>query len=253
MNFLQNIPITSIDEAFIVASPKGRQLQIKNRPFYGLSFCESGKITYVHNGHQITSDPDHVVFFPMGASYSLYCEESGNFPLINFYCAPEFEMKEFMTFRLHSPKSYLNEFERLREFLLFEKHARAMGVMYDICGGIAEEDSDDRNLLGTALDYLEQHYDDPSLCNSILAEKIGISEVYFRRIFHKTLGVSPKQYILDIRVRRAKQLLSNGHSSVTEIAEACGFSSVYHFCRCFKKITDMTPTDFRNFSMHHEL
>ena len=44
--------------------------------------------------------------------------------------------------------------------------------------------------------------------------------------------------------RRAKQLLETGNLSVTQVAEKCGFSGVYHFCRSFKNITGLTPTQF---------
>ena len=71
MKSLQNISITEIDEAFTVASPKGRQLQIKNRYCYGLTFCESGQITYFHNGQQFTSDTEHALLLPMGETWDM--------------------------------------------------------------------------------------------------------------------------------------------------------------------------------------
>ena len=251
MQSLQQIVITSIDDAFTVVSPRGRQLHMKNRESFGLSLCESGQITYHHKGKKFVSDAGHALILPQGEDYFLSCEESGKFPVVNFFCTDEFDPGEFLLFQLHSPKSYLKDFERMRNYLLFGKNSSAMGVLYQMLGQIAEENSGDRNLLGIAMDYLEQHYGDPRLCNSMLAEMVGISEVYFRRIFQKTYGVTPKQYILDIRMRRAKQLLTSGYLSISSIAETCGFTSVYHFCRCFKQMTDMTPSDYRKFTERH--
>jgi len=56
--------------------------------------------------------------------------------------------------------------------------------------------------------------------------------------------ITPKQYILNARIRRAKQLLCDTPLTVTAIAEKCGFSSVYHFCRSFKQHTGQTPTEY---------
>ena len=78
----------------------------------------------------------------------------------------------------------------------------------------------------------------------LLAEKCGISEVYFRRLFTEQYKVTPKQYIIDLRINKAKQLLTDGIFKIGAISESCGFSNPYHFCRVFKEKTGLTPTEF---------
>ena len=58
-------------------------------------------------------------------------------------------------------------------------------------------------------------------------------------------GIAPKQYILDLRLESAKQLLSNTLLSVAEVGEACGFPNPYHFSRTFKSATGLTPSVYR--------
>jgi len=89
-----------------------------------------------------------------------------------------------------------------------------------------------------------EHFDDAALSNEILASQSGISEIYFRRLFKEMFGTTPKQYILELRIKKACKLLMESSSNISEIAEACGFSSVYHFCRAFKSITSLTPTEY---------
>jgi len=93
-------------------------------------------------------------------------------------------------------------------------------------------------------EYIDKSFQNPALSVSLIAEKFGISEVYLRKLFLSNLGQTPKQYILDLRIKTAKSLLTNSSKSVTQISEECGFSSVYHFCRIFKSKTNMTPLEY---------
>ena len=96
----------------------------------------------------------------------------------------------------------------------------------------------------SVIEYIEKNLSDPLLSNAQLAKQVGFSEVYLRKLFLKHYGTTPKQYILDIRLQKAKQLLAETPFSVTAVAEECGFSSVFHFCRAFKQKTGMTPSEF---------
>ena len=60
----------------------------------------------------------------------------------------------------------------------------------------------------------------------------------------KHLNATPKQYISEIRLQKAKQLLTEGVLKINAVAETCGFSNQYHFSRFFKQNTGMTPTEF---------
>ena len=72
-------------------------------------------------------------------------------------------------------------------------------------------------------------------------ENMVVSEVYFRKLFLKHMNTSPKQYIIDIRLQKAKQLLAEGVFSISAISEKCGFSNPYHFCRIFKDRIGIPP------------
>ncbi len=73
-----------------------------------------------------------------------------------------------------------------------------------------------------------------------------MSKPHFSRIFKRTTGMSPVQFILGIRIERAKELLDFTDKSIADIAEATGFQDQNYFARTFKKITGMTPTQYRN-------
>ena len=78
-----------------------------------------------------------------------------------------------------------------------------------------------------------------------LAEKLGINPSYLTRIFKQKHSKSPKDYILDHKIKRAKELLKNTDVSVTDIARSVGFDDPLYFSRLFKKRTTITPTEYR--------
>ena len=243
MNTLYKTTVTDIKGLFTVLSPKGRNETIKNRKSYGLSFCTEGRITYEMNGKQAVSDEYHAVILPKGQSYSLYGNKSGIFPVINFDCK-EFLCDEVISLPIQKSDTYVKDFEKMKALSLFEENrAKMMSVFYSILHRLSTESSV-HNVILPAIRYIESNYQNPKLSNAELAEKCNISEVYFRKIFTETYKTTPKQFIVDIRINKAKQLLSDGFLNIGAVAEECGFSNQYHFCRLFKEKTGFTPTEY---------
>ena len=75
-----------------------------------------------------------------------------------------------------------------------------------------------------------------------LAASIDLSVSYFRRLFHEAYGTSPMQYIMDLRIENARDLLLSGEVNVTEAARLSGFDDIYYFSTLFKRKTGNTPS-----------
>ena len=78
-----------------------------------------------------------------------------------------------------------------------------------------------------------------------VADALGISDRYLYNLFIRHEGISPKQYINDLRIRSAKALLRDTEYSVTEIGESVGFGDVLTFSRFFSKFAGISPTAYR--------
>lgn len=74
-------------------------------------------------------------------------------------------------------------------------------------------------------------------------QNIGYS--YFRKMFKQYTGIAPVQYHLDLKIRRARDLLVSSELSIKEIAYHVGFHSIHYFSRCFKKKTGTAPSEIR--------
>jgi len=78
-----------------------------------------------------------------------------------------------------------------------------------------------------------------------LARESGYSPIHFSRMFRAATGHTPHNYVLHLRVQRARQLLAESSVSLTEIALECGFSSHSHMTRVFHQLVGMTPSTYR--------
>lgn len=244
MHSLSSVVVTDICSLFTVDSPRGRQVTVTARPTYGLSFCINGQITYSHGGKRFVSDRDHAILLPQGQTYSLYGDKKGAFPVINFTCAEPL-CETVAVLPIHASALYLAEFERMKTLALFpENRARLFSIFYNILDMLAADTAPQHAILAAALHYIGDRISDPLLCNTAVAAYCGISEVYFRKLFHAHYHRTPKQFILEVRLNKAKQLLTDGILSVSSTAEACGFSSPYHFCRIFKEKIGVTPSEY---------
>ncbi|MFW6270189.1 MAG: helix-turn-helix domain-containing protein [Bacillota bacterium] len=102
----------------------------------------------------------------------------------------------------------------------------------------------DKKTINFAIDYLQKNYDqDFSL--SEIAEEISYSPYHFIRIFKKETGKTPFEYLLDLKIEKAKKMLKNSNKYITDICFECGFNNRSHFSVVFKRKTGHSPTEYR--------
>jgi AraC-like DNA-binding protein len=78
-----------------------------------------------------------------------------------------------------------------------------------------------------------------------LAQELGVSYSWFRSTFARQTGLSPHQYILQLRLARARNLLTNTDHAVKEIAANSGFQDEFYFSRIFRQRIGFTPSEWR--------
>lgn len=99
------------------------------------------------------------------------------------------------------------------------------------------------SVISRAVDYIQQHYMEAITLTST-AEAVNKSASYFSCIFKKEMGVNFNEYLNQIRIRKAKQLLRKPDAVVYQVAEAVGFHDYKYFTKVFKKICGCAPGEY---------
>lgn len=98
--------------------------------------------------------------------------------------------------------------------------------------------------LSEAVALMESNLEEPISLDE-LAHHVGISRRQLERLFQKHLNCVPTRYYLELRLRRARQLLLNSDRSIVDIALACGFVSAPHFSKCYRDFFGVPPREDR--------
>lgn len=107
-----------------------------------------------------------------------------------------------------------------------------------------ENDSRKRRLerLNIVLDYIQMNYT-KQISNRELADVIHLSEDRFNHLFKESMGMPPLQYMNEIRMKKAMNLLKKKEGTVVEIADSVGFTDYNHFGRQFRRYYGCTPSE----------
>ncbi|MEI8138969.1 MAG: helix-turn-helix domain-containing protein [bacterium] len=97
---------------------------------------------------------------------------------------------------------------------------------------------------GAVFSHIERHFD-RAITTAELCRIAHLSESSLLRMFHETVGTSPHDYLLTIRINHARNLLATSPDKITTIAFQTGFSDSNYFARQFKKRTGLSPAAYR--------
>ncbi|MEK4510559.1 MULTISPECIES: response regulator [Paenibacillus] len=100
-------------------------------------------------------------------------------------------------------------------------------------------------LLNSAREYIDTHYSDNQLKVEDVAKHLYIQSRYLLKVFKQELGISVSDYIFELRMQTAKELLLSGKNlRLTDIAEMVGYSDPGHFSKSFKRNTGLSPSEY---------
>jgi AraC-like DNA-binding protein len=98
-------------------------------------------------------------------------------------------------------------------------------------------------------DYVRAHYGEEIQIGE-LAARTGVSIAQFERVFQATMQITPREWILAVRIEAAMEKLKS-NASVADISYACGFADHSAFSRSFRRHTGLSPSDYRAFRSGH--
>ena len=93
--------------------------------------------------------------------------------------------------------------------------------------------------------YIRKHYTS-ELSMQDVAKAMNYSEAYFCKLFKQCFKVNFSAWLNEFRVEKAKEMLQQSRMSIREISLACGYTDANYFARVFKRVTGMTPSEYRS-------
>ena len=99
------------------------------------------------------------------------------------------------------------------------------------------------------LRYVQQRYNTDISLDEI-SDQVALNKSYVSYLFKKKTNSTLIEYVIKLRIEKAQELLRDTNLKIYEIAHMVGYSDFKYFNRVFKKITSITPTEYRNYSKH---
>ena len=116
-----------------------------------------------------------------------------------------------------------------------------------ICSLLKQESADNKNyyIAQKVSEYIREHYGEKDLSIKTLADKVYLTPTYLSNLYKKQTGITIGQYLVDIRVERAVQLLKDPQWKLYQIAPMVGYEDPNYFAKIFKKKKGITPSEYR--------
>lgn len=237
----------------------GQRSKTWSRDYYatryldGISFFVDGEIEYTFPDKKITVKKGDILFLPGNLPYSgVKHTDEVAFIVLDFKCTGVNDFERFGAPLVIKNQNFEELLPRFREAVeIWDRHPSETSVLlksfiYSVISyAFFDNDKNEGSSFDKILSYTVENITDPELSVISLCERFYISESQLRRNFHKNTGLSPIEYILTLRINRAKKELSNTEKNIKSISSECGFSSPYYFSRCFSEKTGMTPSKYR--------
>lgn len=100
------------------------------------------------------------------------------------------------------------------------------------------------NYVDSAIDYMLAYYNSNIKIEDI-SRQIHLSPYHFIRLFKKSTGKTPHEFLLSVRISKAEEMLRSDNCTVEEAARLCGFVNAAHFSNYFKRVKAITPSEYR--------
>lgn len=246
-----SVVIQRVSSAVFVSQGTGRANH-SDRPYHGLVLNDKDacKDYYFSDGRVMHTHGNELFYLPKGSTYFVKSVARGDCFAINFLADID---DEPFCINLKNNEQLKKSFKTACDEWRMNDDSRqsaAMRALYDAIYLLQKEQSQTympnkrHSLILPAIELIERDFTSPSLTVLSLATLCGMSEVYFRKTFLHKFGVSPKEYIIQKRMKYALELLNLGEFEVSQVAILCGYTEPCHFSREFKKRFGKAPKNY---------
>ena len=247
--------------------------------FWEMVYVDKGRVRVCHGDEEITLEQEEIIFHAPNEFHSIRAQDSSpNFFVLSFVCtSPAMQyFEKYHTVLDTSLKAYLSSIlkEAQRTYVikkndplqkkLIKKENAAIGgeqliktyleqLLIFLIRRITKEQEIGvfptketmENHLVTAIKRLIREHTEENLHIRDVCTSLGYSKSYLSRLFKEQTGETIAGYALRAKIKRAKQLIRESEWNFTQISDHLAFDNPQYFSRVFKRVTGMTPTEFK--------
>ena len=149
---------------------------------------------------------------------------------------------------MDSPEKIYNSFRTARHIrhLIAERTDENAVILGAREMGEVDGDKKVSSVISDAKLFMLEHFTDPNLMLQDVAKEVGMSNSRFSTVFSQQTGQTFTEYLMYLRLNKAKELLRTTDIKNTQIAGEAGYNDAHYFSYIFKKNTGITPTEYRS-------
>lgn len=227
-----------------------KNLNLKNfkRNFDALSFRINADTIIKYKEKQLEFTDNSIGFFPADTDY-IRTTKRDKMIVVHFK-AFNYHTSEIQKFVPSDYKKYHELFEKIlncwnKKDASYKHDAAALlnlifAELYKDNKKIYKHDSK----IDLSIKYIEENCFNKDFSLKIAAKESFISDTYFRKLFKQEFKISPKQYVINRRIKYAASLIIAGYHTLEEISALCGYNDYKHFSVEFKKVTGVSPSKY---------
>lgn len=220
----------------------------KARSFHALSIRMESDARFVTDSQTVQMKSGDLAFVPAGCGYTRSCKVD-KMLVIHFLMDPPPPDILIRVIRDHNYDAIYPLFRKALTEWTEKKpgyYYRAVSLLYRIFGELYRQSEPEdplmQPLVVRAVSIMRQDFKHSDLTIHQIAKRLYVSEAYLRRLFQQELRQSPKEFLTNLRLQRARDLLNAGYDPITVISEKVGFSNSKHFSTIYKKHFGYPPS-----------
>ena len=215
------------------------------RTYWLLHYVQSGCGIFRRNGNEYSVEPGELFVIPPYEKtfYQADAQNPWKYGWVGF--TAEMELPELLQKPvIHRPEAgrVFSEMRRCGKFT-GGKEAFLLGKIWELLSLFWEENIPAPDYVQLAEACMESEYMN-GITVAEIAGRLGLDRSYFSSLFREARGISPQQYLVNLRLEKAAELMVRFGQTPSTVAISTGYSDVYNFSRMFKKHFGLSPRDY---------
>lgn len=219
------------------------------RTFDALSFRYEADTQLKTEEENICVGTNSVCYFPARVQYTRVSKKDKM--IVVHFNGVNLPTGKIQTFIPRNPEKLGELFQQMYDHWVSKEKGYRYGctaIFYQILEEICKQsqgESPQKTVLAEGIAYIIENFNKPDVTVKEAADRANLSEVYFRKLFKEQFGVSPRKYIIDLRIKHAVTLLESGYYSLGEVAMELGYTDYKYFSAEFARVIGMPPSRYR--------